>query len=41
MLTFLGQPGSIAVIAMLSGMCLVVGGMVRIARAFNPAADGG
>jgi hypothetical protein len=35
--SFLGQPGTIGVITVLSGMCLVVGGMVRLAREFNPA----
>jgi hypothetical protein len=38
---FLAQPETLAVVGMLSGMCFAVGGMVRIARAFNPAADGG
>ncbi|HJZ55074.1 MAG TPA: hypothetical protein VKE74_08945 [Gemmataceae bacterium] len=37
---FLGQPETVAAILMLSGMCAVVGGMVRIARAFNPAVEG-
>ncbi len=34
---FLVQPGTISVVALLSALCFAVGGMVRIARAFNPA----
>jgi hypothetical protein len=36
-LAFLGQPETWTAIVMLSGMCVLVGGMIRIARAFNPA----
>ncbi len=37
-LAFLAQPETLAAWLMLSGMCGAVGGMIRIARAFNPAA---
>ncbi|MDB5307703.1 MAG: hypothetical protein JWO38_1905 [Gemmataceae bacterium] len=37
---FLVQPGTVTVILMLSAMCVGVGGMVRIAREFNPVAAG-
>jgi hypothetical protein len=33
---FLVQPGTISVVLMLSAMCFAVGGMVRIAREFDP-----
>lgn len=39
-LAFFGQVETATVVVMLSGFCFAVGGMVRIARAFNPAADG-
>ena len=39
-LAFLGQMETVMSVVMLSGMCFAVGGMVRIARAFNPAPDG-
>lgn len=35
---FLLHPGTISVVVILSAMCIAAGGMVRIARAFNPAA---
>jgi len=35
---FLGQPETMGAIGMLSIMCSFAGGMIRIARAFNPAA---
>lgn len=37
-LAFLFDPGAIAVIGLLSFLCIAVGGMVRIARALNPVA---
>lgn len=40
-LAFLGQPETLGAVAMLSGMCFAVGGLVRIARAFNPAPEAG
>lgn len=40
LLGFLVQPGTLAVIGLLSTLCSLVGGMVRIAREMNPAADG-
>ena len=41
LLAFLGQPGTVSAIVIASGMCLMVGAMVRIARAYNPASGGG
>ena len=37
---FLIQPATISVVLILSAMCFAVGGVVRIAREFNPIADG-
>jgi hypothetical protein len=36
LLAFLGQPGTISAVVVASGLCTVVGVMVRVARAFNP-----
>lgn len=38
--TFVFHPDTLVVIGLLSVMCVMVGGMVRIARAFNPASSG-
>jgi hypothetical protein len=40
LLTFLGRPDTWSVVLTLSVMCLGVGVMIRIARAFNPVAGG-
>lgn len=40
LLGFLAQPETLSVVAVLSAMCGMVGLMVRIARAFNPASGG-
>ncbi len=40
LLVFLVQPGTIWALVIASGMCFVVGVMVRIARQFNPAIGG-
>lgn len=40
LLAFLAQPETLAAIGMLSMFCFAAGGMVRIARAFNPAGGG-
>lgn len=40
LLGFLVQADTLVVVGALSVMCLLVGAMVRIARAFNPASDG-
>ena len=37
---FLAQPSSLAVIGLLTFLCALVGGMVRVARATNPANEG-
>jgi hypothetical protein len=37
---FLGQPGTIAALVILSGLCTFAGVMVRVARIFNPVAGG-
>jgi hypothetical protein len=37
---FLGQQGTISAIVIASGLCGMVGVMVRIARAFNPVSGG-
>lgn len=39
-LAFLGQAETVASVGVLTLCCLAVGGMVRIAREFNPAPDG-
>jgi len=39
-LAFLFQPGTISALVIASGMCFLVGVMVRLARAFNPVSDG-
>jgi hypothetical protein len=41
LLLFLIQAETLAVVVMLSGMCVLVGLMIRIARSFNPVAGGG
>jgi hypothetical protein len=38
--TFVLQPDSLAVIGLLCVLCGMVGGLVRIAKAFNPVSDG-
>jgi hypothetical protein len=38
---FLGQPETWVVVVTLSAMCVVFGGMVRVARTFNPVPGGG
>ena len=40
LLAFLAQPGTISAIVIASGLCFVVGVMVRVARAFNPVSGG-
>jgi hypothetical protein len=40
LLLFLGQVETLSVVAVLSGMCVVVGLMIRLARMFNPVAGG-
>jgi len=40
-LAFLGLPGTISAILIASGMCFVVGVMIRVCRDFNPAAGPG
>lgn len=37
---FLGHPGTITALVVASGLCGVVGAMVRVARQFNPTAGG-
>ena len=39
LVAFLVQPGTVSVVLLLSAMCFAVGGMVRIAREFNPVRD--
>jgi hypothetical protein len=41
LLVFLGQPGTISAILIASAFCFGAGTMIRVARAFNPAAGGG
>ncbi len=36
LLAFLAQPGTVSAFIIASGMCVVVGVMVRVAREFNP-----
>lgn len=40
LLAFLAQPGTISAIVIASGLCVMAGVMVRVARAFNPADSG-
>lgn len=41
LLSFLGQPGTLSAVVILSALGGLVGVMVRVARAYNPAAGGG
>ena len=40
-LAFLGQQGTVSAIVIASGMCVLVGAFIRVARAFNPVDPGG